>query len=114
MTNIEKHKNAVNLVSVYLKYLECENIVSNKCSSHDISVSGSEKKRKLFDNNSRPPDIKVSRDFKTSDGILYMVVPPREKNSVGNISSGGIKLKLMLLLNHLTQNISRRIHKFLN
>ena len=110
MTNAGKHKYAVNLVSDHLNYLECDHTVHDKGSSHDIEISGSEKKIKIFCNFARSQSIKIPRDFKAKEEVLYMVVSPSDRNNIGYISSGGTKLIIDDAINSFkTENSPKNI-----
>jgi len=91
LTNSEKHKIGVKLVSDYLISLGYEHFVFGSDSSLDIYIPDRNKSIKIFCNYSRVRNIKVPGNFKTHDGILYLIVSPTDRNTVGFSCVGGMK-----------------------
>ena len=91
LSNSEKHKLGVKLVSDYLISLGFEHFVFGSDSSFDIYVPDQEKSIKIFCNYSRVRNIKVPGNFETHDGVLYLIISPTDKNRIGFSCVGGTK-----------------------
>lgn len=91
LTNSEKHKMGVKLVSDYLISLGYEHLVFGSDSSLDIYVPHRGKSIKILCNYSRVRNIKVPGNFATHDEILYLIVSPTDRNTVGFSCVGGMK-----------------------
>jgi hypothetical protein len=87
----DKHNIGVNLLSDYLLNFEFEHLVLSSDKHFDIYIPSSETRIKVFCNFSNSKSLKVSNNFETENGILYLVVKPTRKNVHGLSCVGGIK-----------------------
>ena len=94
LTNSEKHKLGVKLVSDYLISLGYEHFVFRSDPIFDIYVPDQEISIKIFCNYSRIRNIKIPGNFVTHDGVLYLIVSPTDKNRIGFSCVGGMKCEI--------------------
>lgn len=91
MTNLEKHNYCVDLYSNYLKVHGIGHEFNEESSTSDLILNNDDTQIKILSNFSRSQNIKVSNDFKTQHGVLYIIMTPTDKNNVGFICVDGSK-----------------------
>ena len=91
MTNIEKHNYCVGLFSDFLKNHDIDHNLIGRNSISDLTIIDTGIQIKIFSNFSRSLNIKVSNDFKTHNGVRYIIMTPTNKNNVGFTCVSGLK-----------------------
>ena len=91
LSNKAKHELAVKFISDYLINNGYEHLVFSSDKYLDIYVPVSDTKIKVFCNYSGSDNLKISSDYETEEGVLYLVVKPTRKNVHGFSYVGGDK-----------------------
>lgn len=91
LSNRDKHNLAVNLLSEYLLKAKFEHLVFSSDKYFDIYVPSSETRIKVFCNYSNSKSLKISNNFESEKGVLYLVIKPTRNNVHGFSCVGGVK-----------------------